>query len=453
MNFDAEAIAVATAGQVVRGAGDGPILTDSRSFPAGAWFLALVGPRFDGHQFVGAVRDAGCVGVIGNGSPPDGWDRGWVRVDDTVAAYQALGGAARDRLAGPVIGVTGSAGKTTTRTFCALALAPLGLVHQTVANLNNHLGVPMTLLAAPPRAAACVVEMGTSAPGEILALAQVARPDVRLIVNVGAAHLEELGGLEGVAFEKGALFRSARPGDTLCVNLDDPYVVGIERPAGARVVTWGSGPGCDVRLLAVSLDPDRLVSRASFDVLGRRVVAELPVFGRHLALNAAGALAVAAACGVDAEAAAAGLSAYEPVGMRMRREEIGGVTVFNDAYNANPLSTRASVDALSSLPGRRAVVLGDMLELGVDEGKLHREIVAHAASSGVDLLLVVGPRMAAAAGDVGGVWAGTAAEAAERLARWLAPGDRVLVKGSRGMRMEQVIDGLRAALRLPEDRG
>jgi len=453
MKFSAEAIASATTGRVFQSAGEGPILTDSRSFPAGAWFLALVGPRFDGHQFIDAVRGAGCVGVVGNGRPPRGWDRGWVRVADTLAAYQALGAAARDRLTGPVVGITGSAGKTTTRTFCALALGSLGRVHQTVANLNNHLGVPMTLLAAPSDAGACVVEMGTSAPGEILALAQVARPDVRLIVNVGAAHLEELGGLDGVALEKGALFRTARPGDTLCVNVDDPRVAGIERPPHTRVITWGSGRGCDVRLLAVSLDPDRLVSQASFDVLGRRVVAELPVFGRHLALNAAGALAVAAACGLDPEVSADRMSAYEPVGMRMRREEIGGVTVFNDAYNANPLSTRASVDALAALPGRRAVVLGDMLELGIEEGALHREVVAQAAASGVDLLLVVGPRMAAAAGDVGGVWAGSSVEAAERLAGWLAPGDLLLVKGSRGMRMEQVIDGLRAAWRLPEDRG
>ena len=254
MNFDGAAIAGAAGGRLRAAAGSGPITTDTRAIRPGDWFLALVGDRFDGHSFVPDAARAGVVGVVvaRDVEVPDGV--GVVRVRDTLHALQDLGRAARARLSGPVIGITGSAGKTTTRALTALALSPLGEVHQTGANLNNHIGVPLTLLGAPETAAASVIEMGTSGPGEIALLSDIGRPDVRMIVNVGPAHLEELGGLDGVMREKGGMFKFAVGGDTLCVNLDDPRVAGAPRPSRTRLIGWGRSADATIRLVDAVVD-------------------------------------------------------------------------------------------------------------------------------------------------------------------------------------------------------
>lgn len=441
MNFDAQAIAAATGGQVLREAPAGPVLTDTRALQPGSWFLALKGDRFDAHDFLATAAAAGAVGCVVS-RPPEGWEGGVVLVDDTTRALQDLGRAARAAVRVPVVGLTGSAGKTTTRALIACALAPLGPIHQTVGNLNNHLGVPMTLVATPPEAAALVVEMGTSSPGEIGFLAELGQPDVRLIVNVGPAHLLELGGLDGVQREKGALFATARPRDTLCVNLDDPRVVAAPRPPGTRMIGWGRSEGADIRLIAWRLRANDLHTEADFHTPEGPLSVDLPAPGEVIALNAAGALAVAYALGVPLAAAAAGLATYAPVGMRLKAEDVEGVRVINDAYNANPSSMRASLALLASLPGRRFAVLGDMLELGVEEAALHEEIVAYAAGLGLDGLTLLGPRMAAASGGRGEV-ATSAGEAVLRLRSTLRPGDTLLLKGSRGAKVERVLQGLR----------
>lgn len=445
--FDASEIAAATSGTVVADAPAGTICTDTRAVTAGCWFVALRGERFDAHDFLQKARDAGAGGAVVDRDVP-GWDRGLVRVPDTLAAIQDLGRAARARIGHPVVGLTGSAGKTTTRAFVACALAPLGRIHQTVGNLNNHLGVPFTLLATPEDAAASVVELGTSGPGEIELLSEISQPDVRLIVNVGAAHLEELGGLDGVAFEKGSLFRMARPGDTVCVNVDDPRIVSIPVPAGVRVIRYGLGEDADIRLVSAALDADTLSTDAIYESSQGAVRVRIPAPGAHLAHNAAGALAVAFALGVPLADAAAGLAGYEPVGMRMRAEPLpNGATALNDAYNANPTSVEASLRLLASLPGRRAAVLGDMLELGTEEERLHREVAALAGELGLDLVVLVGPRMAAAADACPGALvipdADHAPALGENLRAWLRPGDRMLFKGSRGARVERILQSVR----------
>jgi UDP-N-acetylmuramoyl-tripeptide--D-alanyl-D-alanine ligase len=443
VNFDGRQIAEATGGQLVQDGPSGPVLTDTRSLAQGSWFLALVGDRFDGHDFL--ERAAVAAGCIVDRPVPD-WQGGVVQVADTTRAIQDLGRAARDRLTGPVVALTGSSGKTTTRALIALALEPMGSVHQTVGNLNNHLGVPMTLLAGSEQAAVTVVEMGTSSPGEIAVLADIARPDVRLLLNVGPAHLEELGGLEGVAREKGALLASARPGDTVVLNADDPFVANQHVPEGVRVVRYGRAG--EVRLLEASLDSETLHTAARIEVPGQGTVhIELPTPGLHIAHNAAAALAVAFALGVPAATAAAALSRYEPVGMRLRVEPLPqGALAINDAYNANPQSTEASLRTLAQLPGRRVAVLGDMLELGAEEAAWHERTGALAASLGLDLVVLVGPRMAAAAAYARGrapVWAAEdGMELVERLRAWLRPGDRVLFKGSRGARVERIVHAL-----------
>jgi UDP-N-acetylmuramoyl-tripeptide--D-alanyl-D-alanine ligase len=448
MNFDAADIAAATGGTLVAEGPAGPILTDSRALVPGAWFLALTGERFDGHAFLGKALAAGVAGAIVSGDVPAGWTAGVVRVGDTTKALQDLGRAARDRLRCPVIGVTGSAGKTTTRALIALAVRELGEVHQTTGNLNNHLGVPMTLLAAPEVATAVVIELGTSSPGEIALLADIARPTVRLVVNVGPAHLLELGGLDGVAVEKGALFATARPGDFLCPNLDDPRVRGMVRPAGTHVIGWGQAPDATIRLVSARVDAATLSTTAVFQGPNGRIEARIPAPGHHIASNAAGALAVAYALGLDLSAAAAAFEDYTPVGMRLRPESLGeGITALNDTYNANPSSMEASLAVLAALPGRRVAVLGDMLELGADEASWHAHVAGIAAGLGLELLVLVGPRMSAAAGAAVGaaqVWAEADGQAVvERLRAYLRPGDVVLFKGSRGARVERILQTVR----------
>jgi len=443
MTFDGATIASVTGGRLVKDAPAGRIHTDTRSLEAGDWFLAFRGERFDGHRFLEQALSSGAAGCIVDeawgGADPAG---GLVVVPDTLRAYQDLGRHARRQFEGVVVGLSGSSGKTTTRSFIALALSPLGKVHQTVANLNNHIGVPKTLLAAPSDAVAQVVEMGTSSPGEIQVLAQIGEPDLRLLVNVGPAHLEELGGLDGVALEKGALFRTARPGDVVVVNLDDPYIAAMVLPQGVRRVTWGVGG--DVELLDAVLDADTLHTVSTFRTPTGTFTASLPTPGRHLAHNAAGAVAVAWALGVAPHAAVAALEGYEPVGMRLKAQDLpGGVLALNDAYNANPASMAASLRLLASLPGRRLAVLGDMLELGPDEAAFHDEVATLAHDLALDGVVFVGPRMQAASTKCPGALAfATPGAAVEPTRALLQSGDRVLFKGSRGAHVEQVLQGL-----------
>ncbi len=443
MRFDAADIARATGGALRRAGPAGPITTDTRTLQPGDWFVALQGPRFDGHDYLATAAAAGAVGAVVSRADVD-FPGGLVVVVDTTVAYGALGLAVRRSLTCPVVALTGTSGKTTTRALIALALEPLGPIHQTQANLNNQLGVPLTLLACPPDPAAVVLEMGTSGPGEIARLARLGEPTHRLVVNVGHGHLDLLGDIDGVGVEKRAMLDTARAGDTAFINLDDPRLRDAALPAGVRRITFGRDPAADARLVDVTVHPDTLSTRAEIVVGGQRVTAELPAFGVHFAHNATAALAIAWSLGVDPAEAARCLARYAPVGLRQRIERLpGGAIVLNDCYNANPESMRAALDTLAALPGPRVAVLGDMLELGAHEAELHAEILDHTATIGLEELVVVGPRMGRAAvgrvgvrvcadGDDALVWA------RERLARPAT----ALVKGSRGMRLERIVQGL-----------
>lgn len=450
MKLDAAQIAQATGGALVRPAPPGPVLTDTRTLVPGAWFLALVGERFDGHRFLDQAAAAGAAGVVVD-RPVPGWSGGLVQVADTTAAMADLGRWARQQVAGPVVGITGSSGKTTTRALVALALSPLGAIHQTVGNLNNHLGVPMTLLATPSGSsapAAMVVEMGTSGPGEIALLADIAAPTHRIVINVGPAHLEELGGLGGVAVEKGAIYDSAGPDDVLIVNADQPYYAHLVPTERQRLIRFGRSGAAQFRLVDVVLDPAMLSTTARISTPDGDVSCAIPAFGTHFAANACAALAVAWGCGVPVDQAAAAMSAYEPVGMRQRVGALpSGGLVLNDAYNANPDSVRAALDTLAALGGNGVAALGDMLELGAHEAELHQQVIAYAVSLGLQRVLLVGPRMARAAAVLGDA-AGSARTydtpdlAAKDLIGTIDSSTRLLVKGSRGMAMERILQPL-----------
>lgn len=446
MIFDAATIAAATRGERLHDGPAGPVGTDSRRVAPGSWFVALSGDKFDGHDFLGVVAASGAAGALVSREAPAGWTAGLVRVPDTLVGLQDLARYARDQFDGPVVGITGSAGKTSTRVMVVEVLRALGAVHHTQGNLNNHIGLPLTLCATPPDADVVVVELGMNHLGEIALLQGIARPTVRLVTNVGAAHVEGCGSLDGVARAKQELFDGAAPGDVVCVNIDDPRIAAMPLPPDVRVVTYGAAEGAMVRLTDVAVDGERLQTRLRIETPDGTVRATLEVPGAHLAINAAAAAAVAWALRVPVHGIGPALSRFQPEGMRNRVEDIGGIAVLDDAYNANPVSMVAALRTLASLRGRRVAVLGDMLELGGEEASAHAGVLAEARALGIDAVWVTGPRMAAAAPADVRVFPDAEA-LADALGAELRPGDALLVKGSRGARMERVVERLRAARR------
>ncbi|MGB0638662.1 MAG: UDP-N-acetylmuramoyl-tripeptide--D-alanyl-D-alanine ligase [Myxococcota bacterium] len=445
MIFTSHDLAMGTGGHTVHDAGPGKVCTDTRKIEPGDWFLALRGERFDAHDFLDKAIELGAGGVIAEEVPAD-WTAGYVRVSDGLQALQNLGKYVRNQFDGPTVGVTGSAGKTTSRALIALALEELGLVHQTAGNFNNHIGLPLTLLDAPPGAAAWVLEMGMNHAGEIDLLQEIGRPNVRLITNVGAAHLEGLGSIEAVAAAKGELFDGAQPGDICCINMDDPFVSALPLPPGVDIIRYGSSSDCDVRLLSAKVDPVSLATEFDIQTPKGNATCSLPSPGIHMAHNATGAICVGTALGLELNGMVERIARYEPVGMRLRIEEgPRGIRVINDAYNANPMSVAANLRTLAAIPPesgiRRIALLGDMLELGPTEIEQHREIVDLCEQLELDIVAFVGPRFTEAV-DQRHICAPSAPILAEQIRDDLRPGDIVLIKGSRGMAMEQVLQGL-----------
>ena len=468
MRFTVGEIAEATGGELLAGSPDAPagcVATDSRTLERGETFLALRGERHDGHAFLAEAveRGAACLVIDWPETLPARKGAGGpavVRVADTPEALGALGREARARLACPVIAITGSCGKTTLKEMIGQALGRRLKGRLPPKSFNNLIGVPLTLLAAEEDDEYVVCEFGTNAPGEIASLAHLARPTVGVVTLVGAAHLEGLGSLEGVAKEKAALVE-ALPAEGLAVlNADDARVEAMRRRTRARVVTFGLGEGADLRARDVIQTSEGIQftlveSRRAGTAAGEGVGFLMPVCGEHQVGLALAAAAVAREVGVGFEATAEALQTFRPPPMRLAVEETGGVVVVNDAYNANPESMRAALDLMRLWPERRKVFFcGDMRELGAASAEAHAALGRAAAEAGVRRLVCVGTearataRSAVAAGmpqSAVSAYA-TAAEAAGVAADLVRSGDVVLVKGSRAMRMEQVAEALAAAL-------
>ncbi|MCY4485868.1 MAG: UDP-N-acetylmuramoyl-tripeptide--D-alanyl-D-alanine ligase [Deltaproteobacteria bacterium] len=461
MDWSIEELAQAAGGTIVqRGAAlrVGEVCTDSRRVERNGVFVALRGEVHDGHAFVpeAARRGSGCVIVQGNVALAR--EVAVIRVRDTLRALGDVAHYHRRRLAPRVLAITGSNGKTTTKEmlFSILQRARLddrplrGRVLKTEGNYNNLVGLPLTLLRLRGRERAAVVELGTNRPGEIRRLTAIAEPDVAVITSVAPAHLSGLKTVAGVAREKGAIFRGLGAHGTAVVNLDDARVARQSRAFQGRVVTYGTGG--QVR----GEDPEMLVGgRLRFNLrVGRvREPVRLRLCGLHNVRNAVGAAAMAHAFGVDVTAIRKGLEAVRPVSMRMEVERWRGIGIINDAYNANPASMEAALAALRAIPsrGRRVAVLGDMLEMGENESACHREVGETAARSGLDTLYVMG-RFAREIrrGAVGAGMEPSAVRVArahqplgEELRGVLRKGDWVLVKGSRGAAMEQVLAAMK----------
>ncbi len=423
-------------------AGFSQISTDTRTLQAGALFVALSGERFDGHDHLGAARAAGAIAaVVRRGTPPVP-GLALLEVDDTLRAYGDLALARRRELVGPVIAITGTNGKTSTKEMVAAVLRTHYRVHATRANLNNLVGVPLTILESPADTEALVVEAGANLPGEIARYREVIEPTVTIITNVGAGHLEGFGSLEGVLREKLAL---ARDVPLAVVGTDPRALAEGARSLARRVITAGLA-GADRVASDLTIDT---MGRAAFSVDGERVT--LPYPGAHLAANALLAWAVVQELALDPKAAASALGTLTLPGGRTEMTQFGGLTVLNDCYNANPQSFASVIATAGAMrAGRRLVVVaGTMRELGAESARLHADVARQLVALGPDLLAVTGefvPALGNYAGALGDQL--IRADDVATLGRLLRPrlrGDElVILKASRGVALERILPFLSA---------
>jgi len=445
--FTVQDIVRATRGALVAGDLGVPVTgvsIDSRALGVGEAFFAIRGHRLDGHAFLAdaAGRGAAClvVDTLHDDAPAN---VPLVLVEDTTKALGLLAAYHRARFSIPLVAVTGSNGKTTTKELIAGVLGVRWHVLKPTGSFNNQWGLPLTLLKLLPEHDALVLELGTNRPGEIAYLAELARPTVGAVTNVAAVHTEFLGSLDSVREEKAALVRAVPADGWVALNVDDPRVAGMARDAKAHVVTYGRAPTAHVRLVGEVVEDARGLA-FTLEAAGAQQPATLALAGRHNVMNALAA----------ADEIARGLAGVRPVAGRCVWREAGGIRILDDTYNANPVSVRAALDAVAARrgAGRLVAVLGDMLELGGIADEAHREIGRAVVAAGADELVGVGRlalfavEAAREAGLAEARHATTFEDTVAHLLKRLVPGDTVLVKGSRGMRLERVVDALVARL-------
>ena len=426
------------------------VVTDSRTLKSGQLFVALRGPSFDGNDFVAAAAAAGAAGAVVTRAQPVELPQ--IVVPDTQAALEQAARAWRRGFSGALVGVAGSNGKTTAKEMTAAILGQAGPCLATRGNLNNHIGVPLTLLRLTGAERFAVVEMGANRAGEVAHLVEVARPTVGLITNAGAEHLEGFGSLEGVARAEGEMVAGLEASATAVINADDAFAPLWRSSTPARVVTFGVRAGADFRASEVQAAVGSEGFTTSFRLtapIGAAAI-RLNLGGGHNVANALAAAAAAASAGAALEHIVAGLAAVRAVPGRLqfRRSSSGGWLI-DDSYNANPSSVRAAIEVLTGLPGKRWLVLGDMAELGAFAADEHAGIGEFARRAGIERLYATGALMqrATEAFGAGAEWFADvpALIAALRAAPGNSAEVRVLIKGSRFMRLERVVEALSAA--------
>lgn len=439
---------------------------DTRTLQPGDLFVALSAAR-DGHDFVAQALESGAAAALVT-RVPDGVaaDAPLLIVPDVLRGLEALGRAARARMQGKVVGVTGSVGKTSTKEMLRTVIGGQRRVHAAEASYNNHWGVPLTLARMPRDTEVAVIEIGMNHPGEIAPLANLARPHVAMITTVGTAHLEAFQNIEGIAREKASIFSGLMPGGWAVVNGDldtTPILIDTAKDHGARVLTFGEKTSNHHRLMTVEIVDDTTVAEAR--IWRARAIFKVAAAGRHYAQNALGVLAVVQALGLDRALACADLGNWAPPAGRGMRERLIldpvddrlSFELIDDAFNANPVSMAASLEVIAAArprdnvgrkaAGRRIVVLGEMLELGPEELEMHARLADLPAVAKLDVVHCVGTRMQALYEALPPEKRGRFAKKADDLAR-IAPrlvdaGDVVLVKGSKGSKVSDVVDALR----------
>jgi len=429
------------------------VSTDSRKVNAGDLFFALKGPNFDGHAFVKDVLAKGASGVVvDNDACFKGLPQGAaaVVVDETLKALGALASHVRGLHRIPIVAITGSAGKTTTKEMTASILSVSRNVLKTEGNKNNLIGVPLTIFRLEEAHEAAVIELGISEDWEMERLVAMCAPDISLITNIGRGHLQTLGSLEGVARAKGPIFSMLASHGVKVVNLDDPWVVKAAG-TGGQTVTYSMKQKADVFVEDSSTgagEAGLAGANAVYNVRGKKITVRFATPGLTNAINGAAAIAAALSLGAPLEHMAPGLEAWTPVKGRMGLIRSGGFTVLDDTYNANPESMGSALRTLKEARGRKVAVLGDMLELGAASDSEHAGVGKMAAELGVDVLVAIGSSSettaegARRAGLKDVFSFGSKRNALALLKRILHEGDTVLVKGSRGAALEEVVEGL-----------
>ncbi len=463
ITLSAAEIAAATGGRVVSGRPDARVARwsiDTRSMVAGDLFVAVRGDRFDGHDFVAAALAAGAAGAVVTTAPalPEAGTAGpapiLIEVADTTKALQDAAREVRRRSGATVVAITGSAGKTTTKELTAEFLSAKYTVFRNRGNLNNHIGLPLSLLELRARPDVAVVELGMNHAGEIRTLVGIAQPEVRVWTNVGDAHAGFFASAEAIADAKAEILEQARPDDLLVANMDDERIGARAGRFAGRTRTFGLSAGADYRASDVrhrGLDG----MAATVSTPGGSIAIETPLLGTGNLLNLLAATAVAVEMGVPAGAIAERAATMTPAARRGELLRLpGGITLVDDSYNSSPAALKRSLEtvALSTGSARKIAVLGEMLELGVHADRLHEECGRAAAAAGLDLLIAVGgdaaKRLAGAARAAGMDAAAVfhvpaSADAADLAQQKVRPGDLVLVKGSRGVRTDLVVERLK----------
>ena len=441
-------IAQAAGGRVLQGDPATPVarfITDSREAAPGAMFVPIRGERTDGHRYIASVFEGGAAAsftdhVIPEVSGP------LVLVEDCRMGLQKAAAAYRERFTLPIVGITGSVGKTSAKEMVAQALTAGFEVMKTAGNQNSQVGVPITICGLESRHTAAVVEMGVSMPGEMGRIAPVVKPTCGVITNIGVSHIEFLGSRENILREKSRMADFLPSGGVLFVNGDNDLLSAFGDTVPYRVATFGLGDPCDWRAEEIT-ETENGTSFMCKAPGGRETPVYIPAIGAHNVRNALAALAVADHLGLPAEDAARALAGYTPPAMRQQIMRLGGVTVIDDSYNASPDSMCSAIDVLVSRTGegKRIAALADMLELGPVSQQEHARVGAYAREKGVTHLLAVGPLSKDIAQGFGpqAQWFRSNADASSALCELLAPGDAVLVKGSRGMHTEEIVAALK----------
>jgi UDP-N-acetylmuramoyl-tripeptide--D-alanyl-D-alanine ligase/murE/murF fusion protein len=422
------------------------VTTDSRKITEGVLFVALKGEKFNGEDFAQDAINKGAAAVLVSKTAPK-IEGVVLKVDDTLTAYQQIAKSWRERFQIPVVSITGSNGKTTTKDLTAAALSSLGKVCKTSANFNNEIGVPMTLLEINETHKAAVVEIGMRGLHQIETLAQYVKPNIGIVINVNETHIEILGSIENIAKAKGELVQAIQAGGTVILNADNPYTLDMKKIAndGVKILTYGLDNAADLTAENISVDGGNTNFVLNYG--GQKYKFEIPLIGRHNVSNALAAIAAGLSVGLSIEEIQRGISSLVATKMRFEVIQRENFTIINDAYNASPASMQAAIKTVAEIyDNRKIAVLADMLELGEISEKVHREVGKQLAENNFDTLITLGELgkfIAAGAADAGlkNIYSvETHEDAAKKILEVVKSGDVVLFKASHGMHLEKILE-------------
>ena len=413
---------------------------DSRAIKDGSLFLAIKGGRVDGHDFIEKCYDSGAVCAICE-KAPENPTKPYILVDSTLIAVKKIAKAYRDKFDIPVVGVSGSVGKTSTKEMLYAVLSQKYKTHKTQGNLNNELGVPLTILSMPEDTEAAVIEMGISDFGEMTRLSMVAQPTICVLTIIGCCHLENLGDRDGVLKAKTEMFKFARGGADYVLNGDDDKLATVTEVGGKKPIFFGLDKKNEYYAEDIENNGEGGVScKLCFG--DTKLDVTIPAIGSYMVSNALAAVAVGKLLGLSDEELKNGVETYKTVGSRANVINTGKIRIIDDCYNANPTSVKASLETLVNFNGRTVAIIGDMKELGTDELALHFDTGAYAKQIGVDVVLSAGPLAKELAKGAQGKWFETKEELISALPEIIKNGDTVLVKASHSMQFEKIVEFL-----------